>query len=67
MSAYMLITHKDHNNTMQVYSVTVMTHVIALEAGQSTQGTFAPITPVFSYHHNVQGPIRAGILTLICC
>ena len=38
MSAYMLIAHKGHNNTMHVYSVTVMTHVIALEAGQSSLG-----------------------------
>ena len=34
----MLISHTDHNNTIQVYSVTVMTHVIALEDGQSSQG-----------------------------
>ena len=26
--------------------MTVMTHVIALEDGQSSQGTFGPITPV---------------------
>ena len=45
MSPYMLIAHNDHNNTIQVYSVTVMTHVIALEARQSSQGTFEPITP----------------------
>ena len=38
--------HKDHNNTKQVYSVTVMTHVKALQAGQSSQGTSEPITPV---------------------
>ena len=31
---------------MQVYLVTVMTHVIALEAGQSSQGALKPITPV---------------------
>ena len=29
---------KDNKNTMQVYLVTDMTHVIALEAGQSSQG-----------------------------
>ena len=33
-----LISHKGHNDTIQVYSVTVMTHVIALEAGQSSNG-----------------------------
>ena len=31
---------------MQVYLVTAMTHVIALEAGQSSQGALNPITPV---------------------
>ena len=41
----MLISHKDHTNTIQVYSVTVMTHVKALEAGQFSQGTSEPITP----------------------
>ena len=30
--------YKDNKNTMQVYLVTAMTHVIALEAGQSSQG-----------------------------
>ena len=46
MSPCMLFGHNGHNNTIQVYSVTVMTHVIALDAGQSIQGTFEPITPV---------------------
>ena len=41
----MLIPHKDHSDTIQVYSVTVMTHVKALQAGQSSQGTAEPITP----------------------
>ena len=41
----MLFSHKGHNNTMQVYSVTVMTNVKALQAGQSSQGTSEPITP----------------------
>ena len=45
LSGCMLISHKGHNNTIQVYSVTVMTHVIALEAGQSSQETFEAITP----------------------
>ena len=31
MSPCMLITHNDHNNNMQVYSVPVMTHAVALE------------------------------------
>ena len=37
---------KDNKNTIQVYLVTDMTHVIALEAGQSSQGALKPITPV---------------------
>ena len=41
----MQISHKDHNNTIQVYSVTVMTHVKALEAGQSSQGISEPFSP----------------------
>ena len=43
----MLIPHKGHTDTIQVYSVTVMTHVKALQAGHSSQGTSEPITPVF--------------------
>ena len=35
---YVNFPYKDNKNTMQVYLVTVMTHVIALEAGQSSQG-----------------------------
>ena len=42
----MLIPHKGHTDTIQVYSVTVMTHVKALQAGHSSQGTSGPITPV---------------------
>ena len=41
----MLICHKGHTDTIQVYSVTVMTHVKALQAGHSSQGTSEPITP----------------------
>ena len=41
----MLIFHKGHTDTIQVYSVTVMTHVKALQAGHSSQGTSEPITP----------------------
>ena len=46
LSACMLIPHKGHTDTTQVYSVTVMTHVKALQAGHSSQGTSEPITPV---------------------
>ena len=45
----MLIPHKGHTDTMQVYSVTVMTHVKALQAGHSSQGTSEPITPASAY------------------
>ena len=38
----MLICHKGHTDTIQVYSVTVMTHVKALQAGHSGQGTSEP-------------------------
>ena len=41
----MLILHKGHTDTIQAYSVTVMTHVKALQAGHSSQGTSEPITP----------------------
>ena len=41
----MLIPHKGHTDTIQVYSVTVMTHVKALQAGHSSQRTSEPITP----------------------
>ena len=44
----MLIPHKGHTDTIQVYSVTVMTHVKALQAGHSSQGTSEPITPALS-------------------
>ena len=55
MSPCMLIAHKDHNNTIHVYSVTVMTHVIALQAGLSSQSIFEPILSVFP-------SIRSGVL-----
>ena len=40
----MLISHRGHTDTIQVYSVTVMTHVKAFQAGHSSQGT-SDITP----------------------
>ena len=43
----MLISHKGHTDNIQVYSVTVMIHVKALQAGHSSQGTSEPITPVY--------------------
>ena len=45
MSACMLILHKGHTDTIWVYSVTVMTHVKALQAGHSSKGTSESITP----------------------
>ena len=44
----MLISHKGHTDSIQVYSVTVMTHVKALQAGHSSQGTSEPITPAYT-------------------
>ena len=41
----MLMPHKGHTDTIHVYSVTVMTHVKALQAGHSSQETSEPITP----------------------
>ena len=41
----MTIVHKDHTNTTNIYSVIVMTHIIALDSWQSSQGQFEPITP----------------------
>ena len=49
MSACMLIFHKGHTANIQVYSVTVMTHDKALQAGHSSQGTSEPITPGWQY------------------
>ena len=46
LSACMLFFHNGHTDTIQVYSVTVMTHVKALLAGHSSQGTSEPITQV---------------------
>ena len=46
----MLIPHKGHTDTIQVYSVTVMTHVKALQAGHSSQGTSEPITPALFHY-----------------
>ena len=46
MSPGMLIAREEHKNTMLVYVVTVMTEVIALDARQSSQGTYELITPV---------------------
>ena len=44
----MLISHKGHTDTIQVYSVTVMTHVKALQTGHSSQGTSESITPAIT-------------------
>ena len=46
LSTCMLISHRGHTDTIHVYSVTIMTHVKALQAGHSSQGTSEPITPV---------------------
>ena len=54
LSACMLIPHKGHTDTIQVYSVTVMTHVKALQPGHSSQGTSEPITPVQNINNKLQ-------------
>ena len=54
-----------HKNTMQVYLVTVMTHVIALEAGPSSQGALKPITSVQLITNNKRY-IVILLLTCIC-
>ena len=46
LSTCMLISHRGHTDTIHVYSVTLMTHVKALQAGHSSQGTSEPITLV---------------------
>ena len=56
---------KDNKNTMQVYLVTVMTHVIALEAGPSSQGALKPITSVQLITNNKRY-IVILLLTCIC-
>ena len=52
MSACMLIAHRDHNNTKQVHYVTVMTHVIGLDAGQSGQGHLTPDNVTLDRSHD---------------
>ena len=54
----MLICHKGHTDTIQVYSVTVMTHVKALQAGHSSQGTSEPITPANMTYYNFSNELR---------
>ena len=68
LSACMLISHKGHNNTIQVYSVTVMSHVIALQDGQSSQGTSEHITPVIREHCSgaTRGLIRECLTEALC-
>ena len=56
----MLIYHKGHTDTIQVYSVTVMTHVKALQAGHSSQGTSEPITLVAEAGWDVYGLCTLG-------
>ena len=66
----MLIPHKDHTDTIQVYSVTVMTHVKALQAGHSSQGTSEPITPARDTMCTQRVALHLyvrGLLKLYCC
>ena len=57
MSACVYIAHEDNNNTIQVYSGTTMTHVIAFDAGQSSQVTFVHRHVTGGYKHHA-GEIR---------
>ena len=68
----MLIPQKGHTDTIQVYSVTVMTHVKALQAGHSSQGTSEPITPGNQNHdidsrHRYEGEIIVMKLSVYAC
>ena len=56
----MFISHKGHTDTIQVYSVTVMTHVKALQAGHSSQGTSEPITPGYDMWISHIGGFKGG-------
>ena len=60
----MLIPHKGHTDTIQVYSVTVVTHVKALQPGHSSQGTSEPITPVKEPYFSLAVPGDSGIDTI---
>ena len=60
----MLIPHKGHTDTIQVYSVTVMTHVKALQAGHSSQGTSEPITPAQLYMQPTQADVLFPVILL---
>ena len=55
----MLISHNGHTDSIQVYSVTVMTHVKALQAGHSSQGTSEPITAILKFEKNISKSERA--------
>ena len=64
----MYISRKGHNNTIQVYSVSVVTHVMALDAGQSSQGTSEPITPAsntYNMCHNGHVINMYGVLMVL--
>ena len=44
----MLIPHTLYTDTIHGYSMTVMAHVKALQAGHSSQGISEPMTPVYN-------------------
>ena len=54
----MLIFHKGHTDTIQVYSVTVMTHVKALQAGHSSQGHLSLLHRLGNNPPGPGGPVR---------
>ena len=59
LSACMLISRKGHTDTIQVYSVTVMTHAKASQAGHSSRGTSELITPVLFQPYHSAGSIAS--------
>ena len=63
----MLIPHKGHTDTIQVYSVTVMTHVKALQAGHSSQGTSEPITPAHFQQTQFEHIINIWACSIMVC
>ena len=63
----MLISHKGHTDTIHVYSVTVMTHVKALQAGHSSQGTSEPITPVRGRYGPARGAVPISYCMVMVC
>ena len=54
------IAHNGHNNTIHIYSVTVMTHVVGLEDGQSSLGHLSLL------HRYEAPPVAAFGMKIMC-